>query len=168
MNLTDNELFESLSTELSRKFRFHCEIFPLEVDLTFAFNTRRNQYSSSKIIQRLSPEMPEDGLRILIIVDVDFYVPELRFVFGEAELGGPAAIISLARLRPEFYRMKPDRDLYRERTVKEAVHELGHTFGLTHCGKSSCVMVFSKSLLDTDRKMSTFCQECGRKLHEPF
>lgn len=103
-------------------------------------------------------------MRILLVVDQDLFVPDLNFVFGEAEIGGPAAIISLTRLRPEFYRLKPDRNVFRERTAKEAVHELGHTFGLVHCRNSSCVMFFSNSLLDTDRKKNDFCSACRRKL----
>ncbi|HUU28837.1 MAG TPA: archaemetzincin family Zn-dependent metalloprotease [archaeon] len=164
VNFKDNELFESLSHELSRRFGFPCAIFPLAKDLSFAFNPDRGQYHSTKIFRLLGAEIPEDGLRILIVVHVDLYVPELRFVFGEAEIGGPAAIISLARLWPEFYRLKPDRTLFKARTVKEAVHELGHTFGLAHCGNPSCVMFFSNSLLDTDRKKSDFCPACRKEL----
>ncbi len=164
VNFQDNELLQCLSAELGQKFSLPCALLPLKKDLSFAFNPRRNQYLSTIILKGLKFEIPGDCLRILLVVDQDLFVPDLNFVFGEAEIGGPAAIISLSRLRPEFYHLKPDRNVFRERTAKEAVHELGHTFGLGHCGNSTCVMFFSNSLLDTDRKKSDFCLACRRKL----
>jgi len=164
VNLKDDALFNTLSTTLSRRFGLPCAIIPLKQNLSFAFSPKRGQFHSSEILKRLKAVIPDDCLRILFVLDEDLYVPELNFVFGEAELGGPAAIISLCRLKPEFYRMKPNPNLFRERALKEAVHELGHTFRLAHCANPSCVMFFSNSLLDTDRKTSDFCQACRRKL----
>jgi archaemetzincin len=62
--------------------------------------------------------------------------------------------------------MGVDAFIFRERAVKEAVHELGHTFGLGHCPDSSCVMHFSNCLDDTDRKGKEYCPECRAKLRE--
>jgi archaemetzincin len=67
--------------------------------------------------------------------------------------------IGLARLRQEFYGLKSDNSLFLERVVKEATHELGHAFGLRHCPRQKCVMFFSNSLADTDRKCRRFCNE---------
>ncbi|MGB9842483.1 MAG: matrixin family metalloprotease, partial [Candidatus Bathyarchaeales archaeon] len=79
---------------------------------------------------------------------------------GEALCPGKAAIISLWRLKPEFYGDTPDMTLFSARVLKEAVHELGHTLGLRHCSRGSCVMYFSNSIIDTDRKQSLFCDQC--------
>jgi archaemetzincin len=49
------------------------------------------------------------------------------------------------------------------RTLKEANHELGHTFGLHHC-ENVCVMKFSNSLADTDKKPAIFCDTCLKNL----
>jgi archaemetzincin len=75
-------------------------------------------------------------------------------------MGGPAAIIALPRLRQSFYGLPEDEALYHERAVKEAVHEMGHTYGLGHCRNRRCVMAFSNSLLDTDAKSRHFCARC--------
>ncbi|MGA7369045.1 MAG: hypothetical protein WBX01_07945 [Nitrososphaeraceae archaeon] len=36
--------------------------------------------------------------------------------------------VYLSRLRQEFYGLVPDIDLFQQRMIKEAVHELGHAF----------------------------------------
>jgi len=74
------------------------------------------------------------------------------------------AVISLARLRPEFYGSPPDAPLLLKRAVKEAIHELGHTHGLGHCRDPRCIMCFSNTLHDTDVKGPGFCAACGRKV----
>jgi archaemetzincin len=71
--------------------------------------------------------------------------------------------IYLPRLRQEFYGLKPDEPLFHQRIIKEAVHELGHAFGLEHCNNQMCVMHFSNSLTDTDIKQNSFCDICRTK-----
>ena len=127
-----------------------------------AFNKKRRQYSSSFILNeiRAFASRKEDLQRILGVVDVDIFVPELNYVFGEAYTPGKAALISLHRLRPEFYGETANMGLFLQRVLKEAVHELGHTLGLKHCPRPSCVMHFSNSIFDTDKKQSLFCDQC--------
>jgi archaemetzincin len=98
------------------------------------------------------------------IIDADLYVPGLNFVFGEADLMGCCALISLTRLRQEFYSLPADSGLFFQRVAKEAVHEIGHTLGLNHCPDVRCVMHFSNSLEDTDIKSSYLCANCARIL----
>jgi archaemetzincin len=98
--------------------------------------------------------------KVLGVTEVDLYVPRLNFVFGEAQCPGRTAVISLFRLKPEFYGQHPNRNLFVERSVKEAVHEVGHTLGLGHCHNPACIMFFSNSILDTDRKKLAFCERC--------
>lgn len=130
----------------------------------YAFNKKRNQYLSTMILHALIKEkeyIPFE--KILGIVDRDLYVPELNFVFGEASQR--VAVISLTRLRQEFYNLPQDQSLFHKRALTEAVHELGHTYGLGHCGNPLCVMFFSNSLIDTDRKGSEFCPKCKSNLN---
>ncbi|SNQ60426.1 hypothetical protein [Candidatus Methanoperedens nitratireducens] len=95
-------------------------------------------------------------------VDVDLFVPGLNFVFGLAS--GNNAVISLVRLRPEYYRERKNEYLFRERSLKEAIHEPGHTFGLHHCPDIRCIMHFSNRLEDTDIKGPGFCKACSNKI----
>jgi archaemetzincin len=127
-----------------------------------AFDKKRKQYRSRLILSDVQGYTLKnsDLNRVLGVVNVDIFVPGLNFVFGEAVCPGKAALISLWRLRPEFYGKVPDLELFYARTVKEAVHELAHTLGLRHCPRSSCVMHFSNSISDTDVKQRLFCNTC--------
>ena len=131
-----------------------------------AYDNTRKQYRSDIILGSIRDLSVKEKAfdRVLGIVDVDIYVPRLNFVFGEAERPGSAALISLWRLRPEFYGGASNEELFVERATKEAVHELGHTFGLGHCSNPFCVMFFSNSIFETDRKQSLFCNKCFLKV----
>lgn len=125
-----------------------------------AYREKRRQYLAAPFIKTLA-DLPGSGyLRLLGITDRDLFTQGLNFIFGQAIIGGRECLISLARLRPSFYGQPDHPVLFRERVVKEAVHELGHTFGLSHCADPLCVMMFSNSLSDTDRKSSCFCRRC--------
>ena len=167
----DKTFLEKLSTDLEKIFGGKIKVSHTPLDLQFAYNLQRDQYHSSLILEKLSDfgsvgqKMdPEACERILGIVDVDLYVPDLNFVFGEADVVNSRAVISTKRLRPEYYGLPKDEMLFFDRTLKESVHELGHTYGLRHCPDKKCVMYFSNSLQDTDVKFFSFCENCKRKL----
>jgi archaemetzincin len=128
----------------------------------YAHNNSRNQYYSSLILEEIKKHKPEDTQKLLGVTDVDLYVPSLNFVFGEADSINGVALISLCRLKQDFYGKFPDEEIFQERMVKEAVHEVGHTFGLGHCRDNKCVMFFSNSITDTDNKGKSFCEKCKR------
>jgi len=159
---------ERLAFDINSKVKFFRAIVS-EYELPLideAYNSRRMQYNSSIILNYLSRSFGRISInyRVLGVLDVDMYADALNFVFGEAMLGGGFAVISLHRLRPEFYGYSADLELFFERALKEAVHELGHTLGLRHCPNRRCVMHFSNSIADTDFKGYTFCSECEFKL----
>jgi archaemetzincin len=129
-----------------------------------AYNPERDQYSSTRILELLChPTPPQDRVR-LVVTDVDLYVSQLNFVFGEAHPASRCCIISLARLGLSYDGITAGPELSKERALKEAVHEIGHLLGLGHCTDSRCVMFFSNSILDTDRKGHSFCERCRRRL----
>jgi archaemetzincin len=88
----------------------------------------------------------------------------LTFVFGEAQVDGNCALVSTARLAEEFYGMPAREDLLRERLIKEAAHELGHTFGLRHCADWRCVMASSHAVERLDVKGAEFCRACRKPI----
>jgi archaemetzincin len=112
------------------------------------------------LLSRLRRIKREAEDKVLGVVDVDLYTPGFDFVFGEAEIASGVATLSLHRLRPGSYGSPADESLFYERAVKEAVHELGHLYGLGHCPNRRCVMSFSTNLSKVDRKRRAFCPEC--------
>ena len=128
-----------------------------------AYNQQRGQYYSTVILNKLDLLRANPREKILGVIDEDLYVPSLNFVFGEADPLSKVAVISLFRLKQENYDATDEEGLYFSRLSKEAVHELGHLIGFKHCPNPRCVMYFSNSLLETDRKSEKFCDNCLRK-----
>jgi archaemetzincin len=160
----EKENLNFLGKELQKYFDFSVKISGPEPLPEYAFNSKRAQYYSSKILRGLD-KFKTQAERILGIIDRDLYVTGLNFVFGEADIRNNICIISLTRLRQEYYSFKADRRLFLERTLKEAIHELGHTYGLRHCNNPRCIMHFSNSLRDTDIKGPDFCPICKKRLN---
>src|SRR5215203_5627323 len=145
---------------------FQISIAAATIPPTYLYDRRRRQWISNRILDwLLQNNNPDDNTKVLAICDFDAYSGELNFVLGEAHLGGRVAAIYLPRLRQDFYVKKSDTNkLFEQRVIKEAVHELGHAFGLTHCENNKCVMHFSNSLQDTDFKDHKLCERCNKIL----
>jgi len=124
-------------------------------------DARRRQHASGRMLKWLIEKAPP-RVKVLGITDVDLFIPILTFVFGEAQLGGTAAVVSTARLKEPL----PVRDprIVVERLAKEAIHELGHAMGLVHCATPDCAMGRSASVRDVDRKRGTLCDVCRAEL----
>lgn len=156
-------------TPLARSLEKHFRITVLtdgskSIDAAPAFDASRNQYYSSLLLSALLRLHTAHDGKILAVTDVDLYIPVLTFIFGEAQLDGKAAIVSTRRLDERFYGLPERSSLLEQRLLKEAVHELGHTFGLFHCRHFECVMHSSTVVEEIDLKSSSFCPECARLL----
>jgi len=162
----DSEVLKDISDALKKVFHYKTEITH-EISIpTNAFDAKRKQYHSTIILKKIKSVKPENVKRALGVIDEDLYVPELNFVFGEADIySGVAAVISLTRLRQEFYGLNPDKRLFHLRAIKEAIHEIGHTYGLGHCQNPQCIMYFSNTIKDTDKKGPGFCNICRKKIN---
>jgi archaemetzincin len=130
----------------------------------FAYDAARGQYGSIPVLGALVEWRPPDALKLLAITERDLFIPVLTFVYGHAQLGGGVAVISLARLRQEFYGMPPNQPVFLERALKEALHETGHTFGLVHCADRECAMSLATNIRQIDLKRAAFCANCAAHL----
>lgn len=154
MEPPDYDLLIGLAADLARTFEAGCHIEDEWIDARFAYDSGRNQYYATRLLERLSN--PPPAHRILGVCSVDLYVPVLTFVFGEAQLQGNCAVVSYYRL---IESTRPD--LLAPRLTKEATHELGHTFGLRHCDNWECVMSSTHSVERIDIKSAHFCPRCA-------
>ena len=162
----DNKILEYTQIEIENRFNVSVEIGRQLDDPAYAYHKHKKQYNSTKILKKIHKLKLTGYDRILGIVDVDLYVPERTFVFGGADVKKKVSVISLTRLRQEFYDLPEDTALFKYRTIIEAVHELGHTYGLYHCKNSECVMFLSNTIGDTDHKGADLCSNCERIMEE--
>ena len=157
-------LLQDLVTELSKRFSYRIHVINLKINLDNFYSIDRKQYFSTQIIAEAMKLTDEFNGKIIMLTDVDIFVPALTFIFGEAQLNGKHSILSVCRLHEEFYSGISNENLLLERTIKEALHELGHCYGLRHCIDWDCVMHSSNGIEEVDIKGSTFCRKCISKV----
>jgi len=133
------------------------DVFPAPSD---AYDGLRRQYNALKMMSCLKGLASNYGFpKVLGITQEDIYYRNSTFVFGCAELNGVAAILSIYRLNT------PRKGVLPTRILKEALHELGHLFGLEHCS-NDCVMRFCERTDLIDSKKLRYCKDCSKKLKE--
>jgi len=160
-----DELIEAIAGEIQRVFGFSSAIETVLQDISFALDQNRNQHHSTMILEQLAAGAPDRAVRVIALAQVDLFIPILTHVYGEAQLGGTACIVSTFRLNEGRSGMNISRK-YIGRVVKEAVHELGHTFNLRHCPEDSCIMHYCRNEEDVDRKSDELCRYCKVMLED--
>ena len=160
-------VLRDLREDLSRRLAHAVWISPREIDPAVAFDGRRQQYLATTLLQELLDIPIQEGVRRIGIAQVDLFLPVFTHVFGAAQLGGPAGVMSLHRLRPEFEGDRPDPVRTQQRVLKEVMHELGHTLGLVHCKVPWCAMGASRLPEQVDLKDAAFCEPCSLKIGVP-
>jgi archaemetzincin len=163
----DGRLLRELAPAMADTFRVPCELIAARLDPEFAYHRERQQYHSSEILQAMQGYVEPDSWRVLGVTAVDLYIPILTFVFGEAQMGGPCALVSAHRLRQEFYGLPADSETLHQRLLKEAMHEIGHTLDLTHCEDYQCAMAPSHAVEWIDLKDSLLCSSCQSRVFVP-
>jgi archaemetzincin len=155
-----------LRATLKQRYGAGVEILDSIEEPTVAFDAHRQQYSSVALLKTLMEKPPDGDGKVLGVSERDLFIPMLTFVFGLAQLNGRYALVSLARLRQEFYGLPTGDAVFEQRTIKETCHELGHTFGLAHCPDVLCPMSLSTTIGQVDAKESEFCEACATQLQE--
>ncbi len=162
----DQNVLEAVGLSVQTTFRLEIRRLEPLPDPVYAWHEGRDQYDSGSILLQLSKNVPADAHRLLAVTERDLFIPILSFVFGHAQFKGAVALISLARLRQEFYMLPSDPPLLYARAVKEAIHEVGHTMGLVHCSDRICPMSLSTNVRQVDIKSGRFCESCAVLVRE--
>ena len=153
--------------------RIHVELLPNEAatDVAVVVDTLRSCTSAALAFDRgirsldftpslkLARRAGPGDVWYLAVTNAELTAPGRTFVFGEATLGGRWAVVSSAHLDSPG----TPAEIASERLLKEAVHELGHLAGLSHCATGNCVMVPSSDSSHVDEKPLAFCASCGSK-----
>jgi archaemetzincin len=157
---SNNELLDYLIKYLESYFRKPVKRLTINIDSGKLYSAERRQYYSTGFLEQAILQTDYVSGKILMITELDIYVPVLTFLFGEAQLDGKHSIVSVCRLHEEFYSGTSNFDLLLERTTKEVLHEFGHNFGMIHCPDWDCVMHSSNSVEEVDIKGSEYCKNC--------
>jgi len=163
MQFTRVDLLEKMLPLISSRLHMNTSLSEYYLDLTHFFDPVRSQYNANDIIKKLVP-LAKEGDRVVGITDLDLFIPVLSYIFGQAYLGGSAALVSGHRLENKRYGLVNDPQMYADRLLKCVLHELGHAFGLIHCHKPGCVMVSTTYVEEMDQKSDRFCGKCLSEL----
>ena len=161
----DPVILQDIRERIYHIFGYPSEVAPILSDLSFAYHTGRNQYHSTLILKKLAEMTPEAFLKVLALTKEDLFIPILTYVFGEAQLHGRACIVSDFRLNDDNFALEPDK-LFNARIVKEAIHEIGHTFNLKHCKNADCIMNYCRSVKEVDLRQDGLCRYCAVLLED--
>ena len=145
LQFNDAALIRDVADTLEKVFKTGVAIIPHDFSLEKGRDHVRNQVNSSWALNELLQIAPNNTGKILGITELDLYSTVFSYVFGEAELDGRAAIVSIHRFKDEVYGLPESREKLQKRLIREAIHEIGHTFGLKHCDDIDCVMRPSSS-----------------------
>jgi archaemetzincin len=125
----------------------------------------REQYDAMKLMSRAKQHIPLDAFRYIVVLDEDIFSERCNFIFGQAQVPGKVCIVSLNRFAdPERDLLPSEINLFKIRLTKLLLHELGHTFGLSHCRNEACVMHFANSMVELDNQSAHYCPECLERL----
>ncbi|MBV8344200.1 MAG: archaemetzincin family Zn-dependent metalloprotease [Candidatus Eremiobacteraeota bacterium] len=164
INSVDAAFLDRLAPCLEERFLAAASVEPSLAVPRSSLNSTRGQLFVATLVSKVQRAHPESDAVLLTITDFDLYKTSHRFVFGDADESQNICVVSINRLRSEFYGEPGDANLLFQRTLKESIHELGHAFGLKHCYNARCAMYYSNSIFETDNKMPHFCEICDRRL----
>ena len=160
----DRAFLKQVALAVGNEYRTAVITEECHLDLNPFYNPNRRQYDGDRLLRQIPLCTSSDHTKLVGLFRVDLYIPILTYIFGQAILGKSEAIASVFRLRNELYGMKQDEELLLSRTVKEVIHELGHTFGLIHCQHQACVMRSSTYVEEIDLKSSSLCAGCREQM----
>lgn len=168
----DGKVVETIRRDLPKilPMAVRIEISPREKILESSYDHSRKQYDADVILKDISKRTYLDTRveSALVITDVDIYSSGADFVLGVSDKSKLTGLISLERLRNEFYGQKPDNKIFLQRVMRQAAHEMGRAWGLSDCQDKKCAMHSSDKLEDITKNRILFCHDCKNKMRERY
>lgn len=162
----DRSVLNHLAAVLKSTFSF--DVSPVAVSdfpVTIPSPVYGERYHSAQVLNSLARCIRRKTRKLLAVTNRDLYSPVFAAYFGEALLAGSSALISLCRLRQEYYDLTPQQVLFLSRCEKVAIHEVAHTFGVVHCHDNNCVMFSAPNIVALDARSACFCPDCSLALN---
>ncbi|MDY6953375.1 MAG: archaemetzincin [Thermodesulfobacteriota bacterium] len=162
------DVVETIAAGLEAFFHVRTHVFQDHPIPQGSYHPQRGQYNCYPILAFLKRVKPDHAIKTIGVTEVDLFVPILTYVFGEAEMGGLAAVVSTYRLAWDREGQPIPSELLLKRVEKIAIHELAHTFRLAHCKEDGCLMGTFPVLGRIDGNPPRFCRYCVTFLKDEY
>ncbi|MCB1219418.1 MAG: matrixin family metalloprotease [Planctomycetales bacterium] len=136
---------DQLPESLASVFPFEFEVLgPLAIPED-CYDSKRGQYLTDRMLDWLREDHDRRYFRVIGISPHDLTDADHNWLFGQAQIGGPACVASNYRiLRGVKYTRERQRELWHQIIQ----HELGHTLGLPHIEDRRSLMCYADSLAE--------------------
>ncbi len=160
----DFTLVNRLATEIGPVFDRSVDILKGMKMPEEAFNVIRSQHYARVVLSKLERAKANQREKVIAICEDDLYLPDENYVIGYGDHLPGVAVVSLFRIRQEFYGLPEDESKIYERLIKESVHQLSYVFKVGQCRNSRCVHYETSSMMEIDQKAKKLCDICNRRL----
>ncbi len=125
INSVDAAFLDRLAACLEERFLAAASVEPALTVPRSSLNATRGQLFVATLTSKVQRAHPESDAVLLAITDFDLYKTSHRFVFGDADEAQNITVVSIYRLRSEFYGEPGDANLLFQRTLKECDSRAG-------------------------------------------
>lgn len=129
-----------------------------------SYNVIRGQNYASVILNKLERVKANQREFIVGLLEEDIYLPDEAFIIGYSDTVLRTAVVSLFRIRQEFYGLPEDDKKVFSRLFKQSIFHLSPLFNLPSCRNPRCINYYSQKMFDIDSKGEKFCDLCRRKI----
>lgn len=152
----------TVSDHVRARFGLPTRIEKRTLDASPAYHEDRDQWDAATLVRMWRGVIANGAGRIVIVTGKDTFAEGLNWTTGCAMCGGQVAVVSICRLRNEFWGDPPNEEKLTRRAITIVMHELGHTWGkAAHC-TNECVIGGTNSLRDIDGLPTDYCPFCRR------
>ncbi|NWK55528.1 hypothetical protein HW115_07890 [Verrucomicrobiaceae bacterium N1E253] len=157
----DSELTKLVVKQIKSDYAVVVKVLAVKPLPQAAYYPPRSRYRAEKLLAYLEGVAGFQYDKIIGLTHKDISTSKGEHqdwgILGLGRMGGSPCVVSTYRLRARG----ADEARFRERLVRVATHEIGHTFGLPHCPEPECNMRDAMgSILSVDQGDGRLCVKC--------